>query len=314
MLKLSGPTTLLVLLLGAATGWACYPPFVTVGDGCYYIETSRGMSWTNAREFCESLGGDGGVTATLAVFPSCDAFIDFTGYMGFNAPADSTFWIGAHTEFGTSSWRWLTGEPLASGVPFWAYEQGHDSDEDCAAMDSSSYFQLSDFACADERYFVCYLPTDSQRHDTRDDPPVILDCPKESIQVGDYCYWFSDSLKSWSTSENYCRTHFSSNRGELFSPSSCDEFTKMAHHLEVTERDKSHWVGASDATENQEWAWVSGDMVPGGAPFWATSEPNDHELRYYCGLMGNEKRFYLEDEKCSAAHYFICKLHVANSN
>lgn len=163
--------------------------------------------------------------------------------------------------------------------------------------------------------------------------------------MGEFCYWFSDTTKSWDEAEDHCRNNFQANQGELFSPASCDEFTKMAHHLEVAgglfsvyltymsnlstyvfacactnsglsfsrgpaERDKSHWVGAADATGDQEWYWVSGDPVPGGPPFWATNEPDDHYNSNYCGFMSSYRRFYLADERCTSPHYFICKLHT----
>lgn len=54
-----------------------------------------------------------------------------------------------------------------------------------------------------------------------------------AAQVGEFCYWFSSIKKSWSSAEDYCRSHFDSYRGELFSLDSCDEFSKIAHHLEV---------------------------------------------------------------------------------
>lgn len=68
--------------------------------------------------------------------------------LAFTALPDSTLWVGAHTEFAMNNWRWISGMPLSTGVPFWAYEQGHDNGEDCAAMDSSSYFQLADYDCS----------------------------------------------------------------------------------------------------------------------------------------------------------------------
>ncbi|XP_050701671.1 macrophage mannose receptor 1-like [Eriocheir sinensis] len=308
----SKTTTLLLLLIGAATGLACNAPFQSVAGGCYYVEQNLQLDWAGARTFCHNLGGDGGV-AELAVFDSCETFTLLAGYLGFNTYEQSTLWVGAHTEFTVNNWRWVSGMPLASGVPFWAHAQGHDDGEDCAAMDSASFFQLSDFDCSTPMSFVCELPEakmtrDQETKDVNNTIPV-LSCPIDSVQVGEYCYWFSSNLKTWSNAEDYCRTNFLSNQGELFAPSTCDEFTKVAHHLDVAERDRSHWVGAADSTGDQEWYWVSGTTVPGGAPFWATGEPNDHILSNFCGLMSHKKRFYMEDEGCMNLHYFICKLH-----
>ncbi|KAG0722985.1 Lithostathine-1-beta [Chionoecetes opilio] len=285
--------------------------FNEVAGGCYYIEKERTLSWTEAREHCQAMSGDGG-PGDLAIFPSCDAFNLFTGHLGFNAPV-STFWIGAHIEFGINNWRWVSGLPLATGVPFWAYRQGHGSNQNCAAMDNTTFYQLSDFPCEEPKNYVCQVPLASKRHATKEQAAPKLICPHNSIQVGSYCYWFSDTTKTWFEAEDFCRNNFNKNAGELFSPSTCDEFTQMAHHLEVAERDKDHWVGASDVSGYQEWFWVSGYPVPEGTPFWATSEPDDHFSSNYCGLMSQEKRFYMEDESCSRHHYYICKLHVTEA-
>ncbi|KAK8390589.1 hypothetical protein O3P69_010347 [Scylla paramamosain] len=302
-------TTLFFLLLAAASGRACNAPFQEVGDSCYYIETELKLGWSEARAFCQSMGGY--ELGDLAVFSSCDAFTVFTGYLAFNAPADSAFWVGAHTEFIVNNWRWVDGTVLSTGVPFFAYREGDDNEQDCAAMDSSSFFQLADFACEEQKPFVCQVPKHGHGRDTREAVrPVTLDCPADSVQVGEFCYWFSDIIKTWDEAEYHCRNNFQVNLGELFSPASCEEFTKMAHHLEVAERDKSHWVGAADATGDQEWYWVSGDPVSGGAPFWATNEPDDHYNSNYCGFMSSYRRFYLADERCTSSHYFICKLHT----
>ncbi|XP_071539264.1 uncharacterized protein [Panulirus ornatus] len=306
---------LLVALVGTTAGEQCYPPYQPQGGMCVYINKDMPLSWQEARDFCASMAGDG-ATSDLAIFPTCDAFTIFAGYLGFTAPPNSTFWVGAHTEFTVNNWRWLDGEPLATGVPYWAYSEGHDEGEDCAAMDSKSYFQLADFNCDGPRFSICSMPMMPQAS-VKDDPEYPqLNCPYDSIQIGEYCYWFSSSRKSWTSAEDYCRTHYSSNMGELFSPSSCDEFTKMANHLEVAERDKSHWVGAADISGHQEWFWVNGDPVPGGPPFWATDFPLNHPAsgpNDFCGLMSSTKRFYLVDKKCTDYNYFICKLHIVEA-
>ncbi|XP_071539263.1 uncharacterized protein [Panulirus ornatus] len=304
-------TVLLVALVGAAAGQVCYPPYQVVGDVCIYLNTEIPSTWQEARDLCSSLAGDG-ATSDLAIFPSCDTFSNFAGYLALTAPPNSTFWVGAHTEFTVNNWRWLDGEPLATGVPYWAYSEGHDDGEDCAAMDGNRRLQVADYDCEEPRFSICSMPLLRQHDTTHKSSSHHRECPYGSVEVGDFCYWFSNDRTYWWDAEDYCRTHYSSNMGELFAPSSCDEFTKVAHHMEVAERDKSHWVGASDISGHQEWFWVNGDPVPGGPPFWATDSPSNHLTsgpNDFCALMSNTKRFYLVDGKCNDENYFICKLH-----
>ena len=56
-----------------------------MGDSCYYIETELKVGWSEARAFCQSMGGY--ELGDLAVFSSCDAFTVFTGYLGLNGEA-----------------------------------------------------------------------------------------------------------------------------------------------------------------------------------------------------------------------------------
>ncbi|XP_066950047.1 uncharacterized protein [Macrobrachium rosenbergii] len=273
---------------------------------CIYI-SQEALSWQEAREHCHSLQVQT-APADLIIFQSCDEFIVLAGYLGFNVPPDSSLWVGAHTEFTSNNWRWVNGEPLATGVPFWDHKEGHDKGEDCAAMESNSYFRLADHDCLQPRRFVCSsppVPAQKPKNNT-----VKLSCPEDSIQIVDGCYYFSSSYSDWHYADEHCQSKFHHHQAQLFSPTSCDEFSHVAHHLEVTEDSKDRWVGAIDVTGNHEWYWDTGDLIPGGPPFWATSEP-DHRgdrARRQGAFMSVSKRFYLEDGSTENHHNYICKV------
>ncbi|XP_068204769.1 uncharacterized protein [Palaemon carinicauda] len=284
----------------------CYPPLVEAAGRCLYI-SQEALSWQDARNYCHSLQVQT-TTADLITFQSCNDFTILAGYLGFNVPSDTSYWVGAHTEFTSNNWRWLNGEPLSTGVPFWDHRQGHDKGEDCAAMESGSYFRLADHDCLEPRLFICaspLIPAYKSEIEVKD-----FLCPDETLQIGTGCYYFSTYHSNWNAAEERCRSKFHHHQGQLFSPASCDEFVHIAHHLEVTEDKKDRWVGAIDVTGNHEWYWESGDLIPGGPPFWATSEPNhksDH-ARDQGAYMSASKRFYLEDDSTSHQLDYICKV------
>lgn len=61
--------------------------------------------------------------------------------------ASSSLWVGAHTLFTPNMWEWVSGEGLQTGVPFWAYAEQYDSNENCAAADGSYYYRLVPSSC-----------------------------------------------------------------------------------------------------------------------------------------------------------------------
>ena len=50
---------------------------------CFFVETSTKLGWDEAREYCKSLGGDGGNGDPLSA-PTCDQFTLLSRYMEIN--------------------------------------------------------------------------------------------------------------------------------------------------------------------------------------------------------------------------------------
>nr|WKK54421.1 macrophage mannose receptor [Penaeus vannamei] len=305
----------LALVLGlavAVAGQACNPPFTMVGSKCLYVESDLRLSWPEARDFCKGLAGDGG-GADMASFPSCDNFVGFSRYLGFNAPNISGMWVGAHSAFTPNMWQWISGEDLQTGVPFWYYNEDYDGTRDCVSISLDYYNRLVDAHCELPLSFVCekHLARKDEAEQAATKRARDIECENHGILVGDFCYVFNDRLETWEEAERNCRSQYDEVGGELYYPSSCNEFTHMAHHLEAAEKANSYWVGGVDISGNEEWTWVNGENIPGGPPYWATGEPShshDNQPREHCTVMTAEKRYYLQDVHCGDRHPYICKL------
>ncbi|KAG7160323.1 macrophage mannose receptor 1-like 3 [Homarus americanus] len=274
--------TLLVLagVVSFVAGQDCFPPYVKLGGQCVFVEYDTQKSWQEAREFCASLAGDG-TAGDLATFPTCDEYTTFVRYLALNVPVNTTVWVGAHSLFTPNMWQWLTEESLQTGVPFWAYPEEYNGTENCAAASGSYYYRLVDAHC---------------------------DLTK---LIGNNCYVFEDHVESWERAEQKCREEHDHYAGLLYYPSSCEEFTHMAHHLEADERRKQYWVGGIDVSGKEEWTWVEGGIIPSGPPYWASGEPShqhDNRPRKHCTIMDPSMRYYLRDEHCNDYHPYICKL------
>ena len=53
--------------------------------------------------------------------------------------------------FQDNGWMWITLQELGTGVPFFAYDEGHDKGEDCAALSANKYYKIMDDNCETRR-------------------------------------------------------------------------------------------------------------------------------------------------------------------
>ncbi|KAK7065178.1 hypothetical protein SK128_016820 [Halocaridina rubra] len=301
-------------IITSVKGQSCSAPFIPVGGKCLHLEASvqgSSFTWQEARDYCKALGGS--LNADLATFPTCDQFTQFARYLELNVPVNSTVWVGAHTAFSVNMWEWVTLESLATGVPFWYYGETYDKGYECAASDNRYYHRLVAADCNEMMAFACtYTPSEvTEVQEAKAARKV--DCPNDGIAIGEFCYIFNDATEDFNNAEEKCIQDHGIYGGELYYPSSCDEFANVAHHLETSEDTKKYWVGAVDISGYQEWFWVNGVGVPGGPPYWASGQPshNDEDApRVHCGAMSNGQRFYLNDDSCSDQYHFICKLQL----
>jgi len=292
----------------------CSPPYHNVAGMCIYVESLQKRTWSSAREYCKQLAGDG-MDGDLLSTPTCDQFTMLARYMEINdKKVDETYYVGVTRVFGRG-WSWLTLETLPLGVPFWGYDQGNMDGMDCAAVDGRKNYQLGCSTCSTERHFICSMGALSeskvQEEAYSSDVAPRHSCPDGAVEIGRNCYIFYKEPKTWQDAENTCRNMHHADNGALFYPSTCDEFTKLAHHLAADEADGDWWVGAIDTTGNHYWDWVHGVPVPGGVPYWAYDEPShtdcDH-VKEHCGILSSLKRMYLKDAHCDELHHFVCKV------
>ncbi|XP_042859496.1 CD209 antigen-like protein C [Penaeus japonicus] len=131
-----------------STGASCPGNFAAHGDTCLYLAKDTDVTWEAARLFCQDLGGD------LAVFEDANAFVNALGYIKGSAILESlTIWVGGSDLSLEGEWKWISGEDMPRGTPFWGdyyqiREPGGGPRENCAVMHGLDGFLLHDTACS----------------------------------------------------------------------------------------------------------------------------------------------------------------------
>jgi len=135
-------STLNRLLQAQMEAMSCPPPFVMIGNECFFAQTED-MTWHDARVHCLSIGADLAAPTNL---PQVREYIT-TRY-----PRKDTrnFWIGGTEVEGKFQWlngrainetHWYTNEPSGNG--------------DCLAMFDGWEHPLTDFPCENQRRSLC---------------------------------------------------------------------------------------------------------------------------------------------------------------
>jgi len=298
---------LVVLALVAAGQSSCPPPFQAAGGTCLYMGADS-MSWSDARDYCATLSAESEISQ-LATFPTCDEFSLATYWLNVNSVPGSDLWVGAVKASYPNNWIWITLEHLQTGVPMWAYSEGHDDGMDCGSMSKNFKHKIACSFCEELKQPLCEIKQTATLpvKAVLPEPKEILECPGQAVQVGDGCYEFSREEDHYTNAVDEC----SRDDHQLFFPETCEEFTHMAHYLETVGQDKVYWVGAEDISGYGEWTWANGNNIPGGAPYWAYDQPQhvleDAPLKY-CGVMDHLVRYYLADDYCNDKHHWICKV------
>jgi type IV pilus assembly protein PilY1 len=89
-------------------------------NGHYYLIVNQMMSWSAAKDYCESLpGGDGGGTAYLVTITS-----DQENQFVHELLNNESGWLGASDHDAEGLWEWVTGPEGQSGMVFWDGQEG----------------------------------------------------------------------------------------------------------------------------------------------------------------------------------------------
>ncbi|XP_037799154.1 uncharacterized protein LOC119594156 isoform X2 [Penaeus monodon] len=115
------------------------------------------LAWEAARVFCQDLGGD------LAVFRDVNAFAEVLKYVKSSvAVKATTVWVGGRDHLVEGEWRWVSGEDMPRGTPFWGdynyvREPAQGTAANCAALYGPDDFLIHDGGCEAKYKPLCQI-------------------------------------------------------------------------------------------------------------------------------------------------------------
>ncbi|KAK8378053.1 hypothetical protein O3P69_018775 [Scylla paramamosain] len=127
----------------------CEPPFTQEGSHCLLLAPHERMNWADARQYCISRGGE------LVVMKEANIFAEFLRFIRKinSINTVNNVWIGGSDEEVEGVWRWIDGDLMPEGSPFWGSislisgEPGGGRGENCAILYKPNDHYLHDISC-----------------------------------------------------------------------------------------------------------------------------------------------------------------------
>ncbi|ROT85482.1 lectin 3 [Penaeus vannamei] len=154
------------------SGVSCPDNFMNFGDTCLYLAKDKDVNWETARVYCQGLGGD------LAVFRDANAYADALGYVKASGiDGSSDVWVGANDLSLEGEWKWVTGEDMPRGTPFWGHHNNNreptgGASQNCGFLKGNDGFLIHDAPCDWKRNPLC-----QKKHDQGHGVPLGMASP-----------------------------------------------------------------------------------------------------------------------------------------
>lgn len=228
--------------------------------GHSYMFYSGNLTWEQAAEYCELVGGH---LATITTEEEWNFVQDKSKHEG------GHFWLGATDTTVEGEWRWITGEQWSFTA--WSKDKANsDSDADylyiSCSRDYTWYNWSGELSHTDKEGFVC-------EWDYTVDQKGTIFIPEDVYAFGEHQYKFFEYSMSWADAKKFCEDL----GGHLATISSKEEWDFIQSKAKANEG--HFWLGATDEKLEGEWRWITGE--PWEFTAWSEEYPNtDNKADY----------------------------------
>jgi len=126
------------------------PGFITIGEGRYFIDTSKLRTWYDAAHFCRLLNAD------LVSIETAEEMSALAEFLNVNFGGNS-FWTSGNELIGSGDWRWL-GSGLKADYLLWGAGEpnGFFNAEHCIEIKViNNEYRLNDLHCLGYLQVIC---------------------------------------------------------------------------------------------------------------------------------------------------------------
>ena len=229
-------------------------------NGHFYKAFDESMTWTEAKAYCENLGGH------LVTILSKDEN-DFVSTLIENK-AKNLYWLGAYEKNGENDWQWVTEEK-------WTYSNWGAGEPDNAGIES--YVEMyriprdgnglgewndmknngdNDFYAVSNTGFICEWDSANNQ------------IPADATTFNGHSYKVFDEGMTWTEAKAYCE----SLGGHLVTITSQEEQIFVESILEKGTKN-SYWVGGTGG--NKIFGWITGE--PFNYTNWSRLQPDNNQ-------------------------------------
>ncbi|XP_073438361.1 macrophage mannose receptor 1-like [Dendrobates tinctorius] len=274
----------------------CPANWTTTDHGCikYYSGEVYGMkTWTEARDFCRTIGGD------LLSITSKEEKVKVTSML--NGGIFNCFYIGVwiglmHSNL-DEGFTWSDGSPL--NYENWEYSKPDNSDEQdkCVAM-NSFWFSWHNVHCDLQFQWICKL---QKGKELKEEPkPLKYNFTSDGWLIyNDHQYYVSKNEMPMEKAQEFCKSNFS----HLVTINSDSEWKFI---LKYTSKDNglgSYYIGLRLGLD-KVFKWVDGSPIDFVA--WGRHQPDFANDDEFCAVMDKPPGFW-NDINCGYSHKFICE-------
>uniref|UniRef100_A0A4W4DQ84 Mannose receptor, C type 1b n=1 Tax=Electrophorus electricus TaxID=8005 RepID=A0A4W4DQ84_ELEEL len=249
---------------------------------CYKIGLQL-KTWTEARSYCRSLGGD--LASVLGRLQH--AFL--TSVMD---DSTSDLWIGL-SNIAINRYRWTDG----SGIHYTVWAKGEPSLQQnmgpaCVVMGNMRRAEPGKWVtrdCNNTNGFICRRAPDPSFI-----IPSTTQAPNTFVKVGNSSYMVTETKLTWTEAKHHCETkgaHLASIR---------DVPTQSYVVLQTHKFGQPMWIGLNTMETDGYFLWIDNWHL--NMESWAYNEPRKEHPCVYVDIYGNWKT-----ASCNQTYYSLCK-------
>ncbi len=255
-------------------------------DGHYYMLLKSRLTWDQANQHCQAMGGQLVQIDSKAE----DELIAAMWRKTYTGGRARPLWIGARpNESGQWAWAsgdeltytgWLVGHPEAYPSTPNSQQEDQPRPREAAAVGVSTTTRWINMAASNPSRYICewdHEPTDDELSVRPPTAPATA-APRATIDVGDVIpfngHWYKAfyDVATWYDAKAHCE----SLGGHLIYVNDAEE-NSFAEMFVLNTGLPMLWIGATDEAEAGEWFWLDGTAMDYNN--WGYGEPN---------VLGNE--------------------------